>query len=229
MSDLVEKGQVCYLALIGDLRRSRDAPNRALIQKRLESTLTRANREAHDDLAAGLVITLGDEFQALLRRPEAVLQVIVILESALEEIPVRYGLGWGGLSTDLRPTAIGMDGPCFHAAREALAEGKRANRWITISGLGAEADQILNGILGLMGTVRARWTPIQARTVSQMRTASTQREVAATRRVSESTVSKALNAALYDSMIDVEHAVRALLRQFTESHAPEQDSVGRQH
>ena len=159
MSDLVEKGQVCYLALIGDLRRSRDAPNRALIQKRLESTLTRANREAHDDLAAGLVITLGDEFQALLRRPEAVLQVIVILESALEEIPVRYGLGWGGLSTDLRPTAIGMDGPCFHAAREALAEGKRANRWITVSGLGAEADQILNGVLGLLGTVRARWNP----------------------------------------------------------------------
>ena len=66
----------------------------------------------------------GDGFQALLRRPEAVRQVIVILESALVEIPVRYGLGWGGLSTDLRPKAIGMDGPCFHAAWEGLVEGK---------------------------------------------------------------------------------------------------------
>ncbi len=210
MTELASKGESFYLALIGDLRRSRAMPNRAEIQRRLEAGLERAGAELGPELAARFVVTLGDEFQGLLREPSAGVRALVSLEWALGDLPVRYALGWGALDTALRPEAIGMDGPCFHAAREALARGKRDERWATVQGFGDD-DRILNGLLRLLGEVRAGWTRTQAATVAAMRRARTQKEVAAARGVRESTVSKALKGAMYEATIEAEDALRILL------------------
>lgn len=199
------------MAVIGDLRGSRALADRAAVQQRLESGLVAVNRRLEGELAAAFVVTLGDEFQGLLRRPQTAMAALDALEEELGDLPVRYALGWGALSTRLRPEAIGMDGPCFHAAREALDAGKREQRWATVRGFGERGDAILNGMLRLVGEVRSGWTRTQATTVRAMRGARTQKDVAARRGVSESTVSKALKGARYDAMSEAGQALTALL------------------
>ena len=210
-------GETRYLAVIGDVRRSRVAPQRAELQKLMERGLEEINREFADELAAGFVITLGDEFQGLLAGPGQALKVLVALEEVLGETPVRYGLGWGTISTELRELALGMDGPCFHRAREAVGESKRADRWVTVSGLGSD-DEILNGLLWLVGAVRGRWTSVQRETVEQVRVAQTQREAAAVRGVHESSVSQALKAALHEPVLAAERSAEILLGRYSNLH-----------
>jgi hypothetical protein len=202
-----------YLALIGDMRRSRSAPRRAELQKLMERTLVGINEEFSSQLAAGFVITLGDEFQGLLWKPQDAVRLLAALDAAFEgDITVRYGLGWGTISTELRELAVGMDGQCFHNAREAVGKGKRDDRWATVSGFG-EDDEVLNGTLWLVGAMRGRWTDVQRETVQHVRAARTQREVAAARGVHESSVSQALKAALHEPVLAAEHSVAMLLRR----------------
>jgi hypothetical protein len=200
-----------YVALIGDLVGSRTLDDRAGAQERVEAALTAANDRWASELAAGFAVTLGDEYQGMLTRPDHAFEVIATLESVLGGVRARYGIGLGTLATPLRPEAIGMDGPCFHRAREAVERGKREDRWITVSGFGTGRDQLLNGVLRLMGGVRREWTDVQAETVFAAREADEQKAVARSRGVSEATVSKALKAALYDSFVEAEGVVAALL------------------
>ena len=211
MSGLAKKDQSLYMAMIGDIRRSREVADRQGVQSRLEEQLVRINRERGRGLASSFVITIGDEFQGLLRRPQAAMEIVASLDAALERIDVRYGFGWGSLATRLRKKSIGMDGPCFHAAREALNWAKQEDRWVAVRGFGDEDDLILNDILGLMGAVRRRWKRSQVETVAYMRGAGTQKEVALSRGVAESTVSKALKGALHEQMMDAERAVTTIL------------------
>ncbi len=211
--------ETSYLAVIGDVRGSRQAADRASVQERLEKGLQQVNQENEAALAASFAITLGDEFQGLLRQAEAAMAVLVSMEIALPGIPIRYGLGWGGLSTHLREQAIGMDGPCFHAARLALDRGKKANRWVTASGFGEEEDGILNGLFGLLGGVRSRWKRKQAETVSLRRRARYQKDVARQRGVVDSVVSDTLRAALYGPVTDAEEAMTRLLARFAAGRA----------
>lgn len=60
-----------YFALIGDIIGSRSIESRAEIQRSLGDKLREINeREGEKNLAAGFVITLGDEFQGLSARWE---------------------------------------------------------------------------------------------------------------------------------------------------------------
>jgi len=220
MAGLAQKGETRYLAVIGDVRRSREAKERAELQKRLEAGIQLVNRKQKNVLAAGFVITIGDEFQGLAGDPAAIMRVLVALETALPGVPLRYGLGWGALTTELRSRAVGMDGPCFHAAREAITTGKKLDRWVTVAGFGAEEDEILNGILSLIGAVRAGWTSTQAHTVALMRQLPTQKKAAAERGVAVSTVHKALSGALYGPVTEAERAVERLVTMFAKRPAP---------
>jgi hypothetical protein len=211
------KADTNYVVIIGDIRGSRQMPRRAEFQKVMEQRLEAINRDFGEKLAAAFVVTLGDEFQALLRRPEDVMDVLVALDFAFpRDTPIRYGIGWGPISTELRDRAVGMDGPCFHNAREAVQRGKRDDRWATVLGLG-EDDRTINALLRLVGEVRSRWTDVQRATVEQTRRSRTQREVAAARGVNESSVSQALKAAMHEPVMEAEEAVVELLRRHGEA------------
>ncbi len=207
----MSSGQQTYVAVIGDLIASRALADRAGAQERVIEALATANERWADALAARFVVTLGDEFQGLLIRPDPLVDVVSTVERALGGLRVRYGVGSGELRTPLRDEAIGMDGPCFHRAREAVERGKHDDRWITVAGFGDERDALLNGVLRLMGSVRGSWTAVQAETVFAAREAAEQKEVARGRGVSEATVSKALKAAHYDAYIEGERTVARLL------------------
>jgi hypothetical protein len=204
-----------YLALIGDIRRSRELPERAAVQKKLEDAISSLNDVLpSEDLEAAFAITLGDEFQGLLRRPSAVLRAIIHVEAKLPAVRIRYGLGWGAVATELRDMAMGMDGPCFHLARDAVGLSKEHDRWGTAAGFGEAGDAIVTGLLSLLGAVREGWTVRQAETVALARLASTQREVAAQLSVGPSTVSEALSAAQFGYVQEAERSLELALDWF---------------
>jgi DNA-binding transcriptional ArsR family regulator len=214
MRIMAEIDQPRYLALIGDIRGSRSLPDRQAVQDRLQRTLAGLDRRFDEVIAARFAVTTGDEFQVLLRDPAAGIAVLVACDEALAGIALRFGLGWGPLATRLQPRAVGMDGPCFHAARLAIEWAKEQERWAAVRGL-AEADAAtLDGVLGLIGAVRAEWTDRQAELVALRREVATQRELAARLGLDPSTVSRHLKSAHHDEMVAAERAAGDLLARF---------------
>jgi len=217
MNEFGQKGEHHYLAIIGDLERSREVRDRAATQSRLEAALETVNRKLGKFLAAKFILTLGDEFQGLIKIPGDSLFVIDSIHRDMEGLPIRYGLGWGGLSTKLKDEAIGMDGPCFHAAREAVLRAKSEDRRIVLKGFGEERDLALNGVFGLMDGIRRRWKPAQEETVRLMSSEGMrQKDVAQLRGVSNSVVSETLKSALHKQMAEANMSLWYLMNDFAE-------------
>ena len=82
MSILASKGESTYLALIGDVRRSREHTDRRGLQRQLERSLERINTSLAPALASRFILTLGDEFQGLFLDPQAGLSAILGVPSA---------------------------------------------------------------------------------------------------------------------------------------------------
>ncbi|MGB4438298.1 MAG: SatD family protein, partial [Sedimentibacter sp.] len=56
-----------YIAIIGDIVNSKKIDNRNDVQIKLKSLLKRIDEKYTDDIASDFMITLGDEFQGLLK------------------------------------------------------------------------------------------------------------------------------------------------------------------
>ena len=84
-----------YLALIADVIDSKMVQARFNLQKQLEETLQKMNGLFADYLASCFTLTLGDEFQALLKMNAPVFQIIDTLRSELSPTQLRFGIGLG--------------------------------------------------------------------------------------------------------------------------------------
>lgn len=117
------------VALIADIIKSREIPRRSEFQKGLgEKLRTLSDRE---NVLSPYTITLGDEFQSLYGSTRGVLQDIMEILLFLHPVKLRVSLGIGELNTDINSeSALGMDGPAFHMAREGLEELKKTDRSI---------------------------------------------------------------------------------------------------
>lgn len=147
-----------YLVLIGDMIGSSALDSRAKVQKRFEAACRTLNQEAAElGIVSPLTITLGDEFQAVFARPDAIWECLFRLEAALDPVQIRFSLGMGNLSTALnRNNALGMDGPAFHVARNGMTLLKQEHGRYRISGL-AQNDVLTNATLAFIAHHRAKW------------------------------------------------------------------------
>lgn len=112
---------VLYGAVIGDIVDSRQLEDRYLVQEQLKQVIEDINTKYREDLAAGFVLTLGDEFQGLFNQGEHLLEVLDYIRLKMYPVKVRFGVGFGDMTTAIDPArAIGADGPAFYAARAAI-------------------------------------------------------------------------------------------------------------
>lgn len=150
--------RVQYLVLIGDLRDSRGVKNRAARQRVFASSLASLNARFGDALASPLTITLGDEFQAVFRDPSRVWEVLSALQASLHPVTARFGLGVGAIATPINPAAaLGMDGPAFYRAREAVTLLKSDGGNFRVAGL--EDAELVNHSLSLVSGLQENWQP----------------------------------------------------------------------
>lgn len=203
---------VDYCAIIGDLSGSRRAADRAALQDRFRRELDRVNRTWEEAIAARFLITLGDEFQGLLRDPGPALAIVWHLQRRLHPARLLCGVGRGEILTELQPEAVGMDGPAFHRAREAVEAARRLEAGVVFSGFG-RLDPVLSSVGELGWAILRRWTPRQREIVEHYLAAGSQVAAAGALGVGQPTVSKALARAALERLLRAEESVRELVRR----------------
>jgi hypothetical protein len=107
----------------------------------------------------------------------------------------RFSFGLGTLSTALREEALGMDGPCFYAARDALTFGHKEHLNITFGVHGRhELTSALNRLSKLVDKTIKHWSPVQWETVLGLHQLGSQVKVAEARGVKKQSVHSSLQA-----------------------------------
>lgn len=203
-----------YVALIGDIRGSRTLEDRQAAQREFRTVVEALDEELPDDeTASPFTVTTGDEFQGLLTDAGAALEAAIAASDRLHPLRLRFGLGRGPLETDLnREQAIGMDGPCFHRAREAVQAARADETWLRVAGWPDGLDPRVNPLFDLVGCVRADWTDRQAEFAHALQAAGTQTQVAEAFDVAKSTVSESLSAGHVHEVRAAETALAELLQ-----------------
>lgn len=151
-----------YLALIADVIDSKIVQERFDLQKQLEKTLQTMNELFGEFLASSFTLTLGDEFQALLKVDAPVFQIIDTLRSELTPTQLRFGIGLGEIVTDIDPLqSIGADGPAYWNARAAInlvhQKNDYGNTQIYFSCGKEKQDFFVNALIASGEAIRSGW------------------------------------------------------------------------
>lgn len=166
------------IALIADIIASKKMKERGQTQVILNTIINSINTTYQKEIETDLTITLGDEFQGIVKSVETALYFVDLITLSLqlmtkkevgEEINLRWGIGIGELATPIQDKgySIGMDGPAFWNAREAIESvheqndyGRTNEKLIT----GTKEDGFYNSILRLQNIIRNEWTTTQKET-----------------------------------------------------------------
>ena len=151
-----------YLALIADVIDSKIVQERFDLQKQLEKTLQTMNELFGEFIASNFTLTLGDEFQGLLKVDAPVFQIIDTLRSELTPTQLRFGIGLGEIVTDIDPLqSIGADGPAYWNARAAInlvhQKNDYGNTQIYFSCGKEKQDFFVNALIASGEAIRSGW------------------------------------------------------------------------
>ena len=155
-----------YLALIADVIDSKMVQERFDLQKQVEKTLQKMNELFGDYLASRFTLTLGDEFQALLKVDAPIFQIIDTLRSELTPTQLRFGIGLGDIVTAIDPLqSVGADGPAYWNARAAInfvhQKNDYGNTQIYFSSGKENKDFFVNALIASGEAIRSGWRDSQ--------------------------------------------------------------------
>ena len=155
-----------YLALIADVIDSKIVQERFDLQKQLEKTLQKINELFKGYLASAFTLTLGDEFQALLKVDAPIFQIIDTLRSELIPTQLRFGIGLGEIVTAIDPLqSVGADGPAYWNARAAInfvhQKNDYGNTQIYFSSGKENQDFFVNALIASGEAIRSGWRDSQ--------------------------------------------------------------------
>jgi len=197
-----------YFVIIGDMVQSRNLNDRQKVQEAFGSALKNAQKTYGQGIVSPLTLTIGDEFQAVLDRAQDFFAIINHLEESLPDIRFRYGLGVGEISTALnRKAAIGMDGPAFHFARQALEQARQMKRRFVFVCASPKIQARIDLFFNWIDTITAGWSKekLQILHLSQLRLK--QKEVAAKIGISQPAVSQHMRQPVFRLVLQTQQVV----------------------
>jgi hypothetical protein len=205
------------VALIGDIVRSRslDEDTRYEVQQQMSALLDGFNEQYRGSIISRFVVTLGDEFQGLLKAPQVIPDLLWQLENHLPDVKIRLGIGYGTLTTPVRDEALGMDGTSFHNARMAIIEAKSAGRLGGVfNGFGTPANEVLNGFARVLHLQRIGWTDTQREVVQWLRLGYRQNVISAELDITQQAVSSRVRSSGWEAYSEGESGWRVMLGHF---------------
>jgi len=213
MTEDIEDPQ--YIALIGDIRGSRELEDRQEAQDEFKHVVNYLNEYIPANaIASRFTITTGDEFQVLLTEANEAVEAAVLASDRFHPARLRFGIGRGELETEVNPNqAIGMDGPCFHRAREAIKSAREDGAWLRIAGWTDDLDGHVNTMFDLVQCVREDWTDRQTQFAHAFKLEGSQQGVVDLYDVSKSTVSESLKAGHVQEVRAAEQSLAAMLQK----------------
>lgn len=213
-----------YLAVIGDIIDSKKIKNRAEIQSDLQSAFQKLDKAHSSLIVSRFTLTIGDEFQALLKPAREIWQLLDLL-AMQSSAPFRLGLGYGEIRTRIDPQqSLGADGEAFWRAREAI-QTVHVQNWngrshVLFKGEHAKQDSVINSLILSAETLKSQWTRSQVDLFRALlkegiyQADFNQKSIAAKLKLSESALSKRLTA----SNIKVYFQLRETLGQLLEDY-----------
>lgn len=194
-----------YLALIGDIVASKQLAKRGEFQTNL-ALLLKGISSRNPALVSPYTITLGDEFQAVYQRADTLFLDVFTILSGIHPAQARFAIGVGELATDINPKqALGMDGPAFHRAREAITELKKTGYFIRLQGgpapePGDDPWRLLNHLLNLLTHQVDGWERNRLRIIRGLLRGATVTELEEELKISKVAVYKNINAAALEEV-----------------------------
>ncbi len=152
-----------YPILMADVIKSRRANAHTLIAD-LKKLVSLMNQKWVEALLSPLTITLGDEFQGVIRDMKSAIQMITDMEEMVVmhglQIKLRYVLNNGIIDTPLNAErAYEMLGPGLTEAREKLEVMKsNRNRFFVMNAGHAMQNQMVNDLLHIYGKYIDDWS-----------------------------------------------------------------------
>lgn len=209
---------VYYAALIGDFVQSRNLDNRREVQRGFASVCAELNKERDRlGLVSPLTITLGDEFQAVFGNVGRLWECIVRIEAAMEPAAIRFAVGLGIISTDIqRDTALGMDGPAFHAARAAMEQLKKGDARYRLGGL-IKDEVFINSALELIAHNREKWRTPRVVTLANILQGKTVKEISQVTGSTEQAVYRNIRDGELDAIISMFSSITDKMTQVLQS------------
>ncbi len=215
-----------YIAIIGDMKNSKEIINRGDVQKKLAKVLTAINKQYTKDIYSKFIITLGDEFQGLLSRGCNTMNIICEIQRYMHPIDIRFGIGIGPLATEvIREMSIGADGPAYYNAREAvnrIKEDEKRNQTnpadirIELEGEANQSlEELINTTLSLMTGIKEFWSDRQREIIGDMlEHQDNQTDVAKRLGIKQPTVQKSLSKAKYYTYKNAKDTINKALDSF---------------
>jgi hypothetical protein len=209
---------VKYLTLIGDIVDSKALPRRAEFQDRLAETLKGVSAR-NPALVSPYTLTLGDEFQAVYKSADRLFADVFEILTEIHPARARFAIGVGELTTPInRKQALGMDGPAFHRAREAITELKKTGYLLRLAGepakdAGTDPWKLLNHLLNFASSRIGSWEKNRLRIVHGLLTGETVADLEKELSISNVAVYKNINAAALDEWCGLCEEITRILNQ----------------
>lgn len=216
---MCESSMARLIAVTGDLVGSREIPNRSQVQSDLRAALERINKRFEKIVVVKLAITIGDEFQGLLRSLQGSYQIAQEMARTIYPVKATFGVGMGSISTGLAETTREMDGECFHLSREALQRAKTEKQSILFCTENELIDQAVNTIVALIDSIRRDWKDLHYRRVWAYEKLGSVEKVAEREGVTPQAVWETLKKARVEEIKRAEQTIGLLLRSITEEHS----------
>lgn len=183
-----------YLVLIGDIVASKAIRNRSQFQSQFETVLEQASQQYRPILISPLTLTIGDEFQAVLGGTANLFQLIAFVEQQMSSVAFRFGFGLGAIVTEINTQrAIGMDGPAFHFARQAVELARKEEKSYYFACEDTHLQERLNILLSWIDLTIKRWSDQRKGIFYFYRQKMKQRTIAEKMNLSQPAVSQNIN------------------------------------
>ena len=174
---------------------------------RIKKSLEAVNTAFAADLVVPFSITIGDEWQGVLKDLAASYEAMLAFEEALEGVSFSCGVGKGKIATPIAARSSEMDGEAFHRSRLAVEQAKREDCHVVFSTGDGVADELINALAWAMWLARKRWTSRQLQKIALFRQFGDVERVARKLRVSRSDVNQALSATDARFFLKIEQAL----------------------
>lgn len=217
MSEAPQAAGMKVIVVIADVVKSRQIGQRRAFQHRLEQVLEQLNA-GREDQHSPYTITLGDEFQTLLKSPNLVFRDFFAVQRLLYPVRVRFSVGVGTLSTKINPRlSIGMDGPAFHLARKGLEEAKSTSALLRVSLEHEGPTTWMGPALDLLSHTVRGWKRNRLEVLQRMFNGQDTRAIAAAMEISSTAVYKNVQAGALGVVRDLCSEVTAAVRRDLEA------------
>ena len=150
-----------YIILMGDIIKSSEQ-NQVLLMSNFQEVIQSINSKYADKLLSPLTITLGDEFQGIIKNSTVAVALIIDLEEMIlknhKSLKIRYVCHEGTIETPINPSiAHGMLGGGLTYARKQIEYLKKAKKRFAFSFKDDNLNNIYNNAFIVFDAILQHW------------------------------------------------------------------------